>query len=616
MHDTKYLQELVGDALARGTAATVAAQPNDPVEYLGQWLLRYVKNAEIVGQFAAEKQDQLEMRKAELEAAAAAAAKVKEEQEVRRQGIIELSQTLDEPRVLLQKAVDLIVKFTAAGAAYAATVAEPEEPDWVYPEDPEDPAAAESDDEADPPPPAPPPEDGEEPAPEADAPPAEDEGEDIEGAGKKKVQKLLDYSKKYLSYLAATSGQEFMLTTELHRPPPPPEDDPEAKPEPTPFTFRILDERRPMIYAGNAAFEPAMSFFRGFPKIGAYQACGVQSPSTGEFKAVIAADTLFPESGGQTLSQEDQDFIWHVSRALSQAFDNVEKAAAELTEGRSAQDLVDSLKAQVVTIYHPPLPAGAPAEPPVDPAAPEEGGAEESGEVPPPEESGEDPVSIIKVEIKTLEGQIKEAESAREAATGALEKAESVLAAIKDTLMTIGQGCLPVLRNTRVVPQATFHVLKAVLHVLGKEADTFKNWKRVFMYFTAGFFLELQQYNATQDRDLNTWKHARSCYKALGEDGVKKMEAEMPDSQLGVLLLMWLKQVRKVARKAAAFRASRDAEELLHDTLDKKKIDLEAAEKKKAEDEEAARKAAEEAAAAEAAAAAAEGGEEAPAEEE
>lgn len=39
-NDTKYLQELVGEALARGCAACIAAQPNDPVDYLGQWLLR------------------------------------------------------------------------------------------------------------------------------------------------------------------------------------------------------------------------------------------------------------------------------------------------------------------------------------------------------------------------------------------------------------------------------------------------------------------------------------------------------------------------------------------------------------------------------------------------
>ena len=36
--DTKYLKSTVGDALAQGCAAVVAARPVDPVEYLGQWL--------------------------------------------------------------------------------------------------------------------------------------------------------------------------------------------------------------------------------------------------------------------------------------------------------------------------------------------------------------------------------------------------------------------------------------------------------------------------------------------------------------------------------------------------------------------------------------------------
>jgi hypothetical protein len=40
--DTDYLKGTVGDALARGVAATIAAQPPDAVEYLGNWLLKCV----------------------------------------------------------------------------------------------------------------------------------------------------------------------------------------------------------------------------------------------------------------------------------------------------------------------------------------------------------------------------------------------------------------------------------------------------------------------------------------------------------------------------------------------------------------------------------------------
>jgi hypothetical protein len=88
----------------------------------------------------------------------------------------------------------------------------------------------------------------------------------------------------------------------------------------------------PMIYTANVAFESRVKFFKGFPKIGAYQACGVQVQDNGSnvFRAVIAADTLFPEGSGQPLSQEDQDFIWDVSLALGKA---CEAAEAKVREG-------------------------------------------------------------------------------------------------------------------------------------------------------------------------------------------------------------------------------------------------------------------------------------------
>lgn len=203
------------------------------------------------------------------EAAEEAAAKAKAAEEERKAVLADLAKSVGEPRDLFKKAVDLIIKYTSAGAAYAAAVAEPEEPDWQYPEDPEDPAAVESEDEADPVPVVP----GEGEGEEAPAEPAPAEGEGGEEAAEgeeaaPKIPKPIDYSKKYLSYMVGSQGQEFMATTELHRPPPPPEDDPEAPTEPVPFTFRILDEKRPMVYLPNVAFEPSVRFFRNFPKVG------------------------------------------------------------------------------------------------------------------------------------------------------------------------------------------------------------------------------------------------------------------------------------------------------------------------------------------------------------
>jgi hypothetical protein len=41
--DSDFLKATVGDVLAKGVAATVEAQPEDPVEYLARYLLRYVR---------------------------------------------------------------------------------------------------------------------------------------------------------------------------------------------------------------------------------------------------------------------------------------------------------------------------------------------------------------------------------------------------------------------------------------------------------------------------------------------------------------------------------------------------------------------------------------------
>jgi hypothetical protein len=243
-----------------------------------------------------------------------------------RKGAIAALAALDaEPQALAQHAVDLIKRFTSAGGVYAASVAEPEEPDWTPPEDTEE-GAAESGDEEDPLPSAPEaavPEGGETAAGEGGAEAAPSSEVDVAAAPK--IQRPINYSKKYFSYMAASADQTFMHKAELFRPPPPPEDaGDDFQPEPIAPTFRILDEKIPMIYSANISFETGARFFRNFPKIGSYQACGVQVPAGnvgGEFKAVIAADTLFPEGNGQPLSQADQDFIWEVSLALSKAFE-------------------------------------------------------------------------------------------------------------------------------------------------------------------------------------------------------------------------------------------------------------------------------------------------------
>jgi hypothetical protein len=44
--DAQYLKKTVGPALAKGLAAASVTRPQDPIEYLANWLIKYVENQE------------------------------------------------------------------------------------------------------------------------------------------------------------------------------------------------------------------------------------------------------------------------------------------------------------------------------------------------------------------------------------------------------------------------------------------------------------------------------------------------------------------------------------------------------------------------------------------
>lgn len=194
----------------------------------------------------------------------------------------------------------------------------------------------------------------------------------------------------------------------------------------------------------------------------------------------------------------------------------MEKQAAESIAGRSAKEQVETLKQRIHEIYFPPVDesaeavgagagAGTASATPEPPTGEAGGGGEEGGEV----EPGDDPVAILKSELKGLEEQLHAAEvrvwvggcpvtrvchagrsaqclryvdtqqascwsnctdfanphtvvagwlgvcvqTQREKDALALEVAQKVLVVIADTLLGMSGDVVPVLRHTRVVPQ-------------------------------------------------------------------------------------------------------------------------------------------------------------------
>ncbi|MEW5299185.1 MAG: hypothetical protein WDW36_002224 [Sanguina aurantia] len=627
--DTKYLQAAVGDALARGCAAVVSSQPNDAVEYLGLWLLRYVRNAEIEGKFYQDQKQELASKKKMLEESIAEAQGITDLALEQKAAVHALSVLQAEPRQLLLAALMLIQKHTSAGAAYAASVSETEEPDFILNADPDNPEPETDDDEED--------EQmlgssaAEEPAADLDPEPVEDLDAHLDpaatgadGAGPQvppppPVLRRIDYSKKHLAYIAATPGQEWVEGRDLRRPVPNPDaDDPDAPPEAPAFTFRILDERIPLLHLPNVAFEPRIRFFKGFPRIGGYLAVGIQTPGTGEFKAVVGVDTLFPGAPGQAFEQQEVDFVWEVSLAVGKALEGAEKAAkSRVTSSPSASGYLAELQTTINTIRHPP--SEGVVEEPVSPAeggegaaplglVPEEGAAAAAAEL-----ATQDVNAGLKADVARLEATLQLAVVTITAASSKAAVEAAVLAALVKTLRKVSKPALKALRGSLAVPQATFHVLKAALCLLGREPASCATWPLCLQHLTPQLFEDLKSYDATQERVPALWAVVRAAYKGVQE--AKKLETELPDSFLGVLLLQYIKQVRKVARKSAAERLVASELETLQATLAKTQELLEAAEVAQADAEAAAAAEAEAAALAEEAAAA-EGAEAEPAEPE
>lgn len=65
---------------------------------------------------------------------------------------------------------------------------------------------------------------------------------------------------------------------------------------------------------------------------------------------------------------------------------------------------------------------------------------------------------------------------------------------------------IPALKLFPSSPPATFHVLRAVLLLLGREPAAVATWREASQQLHVGTFEELAAYDATQERNTSLWK--------------------------------------------------------------------------------------------------------------
>lgn len=149
-------------------------------------------------------------------------------------------------------------------------------------------------------------------------------------------------------------------------------------------------------------------------------------------------------------------------------------------------------------------------------------------------------------------------------------------------------------------PQATLHVLKAIVYIMKEDIAAWASWPQARSQITAEFFQRVLAIDAVAERDMEAWTAARKELKACVD---AKLPEECPASNMGALLRKYLRAVRATANKAVIQREKAAEKAALEADKTAKEEELVAAEKAKADAEAEAAAAAE----AEAAAAAAEG---------
>ena len=377
---------------------------------------------------------------------------------------------------------------------------------------------------------------------------------------------------------------------------------------PLPPTFNMLDEQVPSMFIPNVADDPSVRFFKRFPRMGSYFAAAVQSLED-EFKALLCADTIVPSGSGKAFSQDDRDFIWDVSRAVSKALTARDSARKADKEAKPTVEKVAALASKVTATLYPPPPEPAEGEaPPPAEDAPAEEEEDEDAEVE-EEQPGEeeDDIGRCQRELRNLDKHLTKSEKKWKKAMAATQVRQQVVSIWRDQIKEDAQTAVDELQQMTHAPQATFHVLKAVNFLLKEAPDAMENWAKARAALTVEFFGRVADMDAEAERDMELWNKARAELKAVVDE---KLAEECPKSNIGTLLRKAVRSVRATANKAVVMRELEAAKTERENEIKAKQEELEAEEKKK-EEEEAAAAAAAEAEAAAAAAEGEEGGEEA-----
>jgi len=422
--DTAYLKQAVGDVLAKGVAETCNARPEDPIEFLAQFLLKSVADEAADKQLQADKAEATAAKEKEDTEADKVAFEAKEKQEA-----LELTHEKEDKRLdtllasaeSVEQVFSAVISYARARTGANGYVMLSDLPEKLLAPTPVEP------------PPAPEGEyGGEAPAedapPEEPPPPPEGEGEEAEPPPKHKPQ-LLEY------VISSAPDEMLVVGKKLPRPPAPPEEDDGTPPPPTGVgegvTFTAIDDFMsggPKVYHEPRAVQNRSIKFWYLPRMGSYAAAPFED-TLGEVTGVLGFDTLGLE---RAFSADELALIESLALRTGENLKRIEQSIAD-----KFHPLNDALKAML------------PTEPPAPP----------EGDAPDPFEAATAALTLPKEMLATCTaGHLQWIETRRTCPLGVLLAIKGVLALLvpEDELAAelaapswdelkalIGQGALP-----------------------------------------------------------------------------------------------------------------------------------------------------------------------------
>eukprot|EP00288_Rhodomonas_lens_P016941 CAMPEP_0177713232 /NCGR_PEP_ID=MMETSP0484_2-20121128/12827_1 /TAXON_ID=354590 /ORGANISM="Rhodomonas lens, Strain RHODO" /LENGTH=493 /DNA_ID=CAMNT_0019225103 /DNA_START=8 /DNA_END=1485 /DNA_ORIENTATION=+ len=293
MADAQYLQENVGDALTAALTSTAAAQPDDPVEYMAHWLLKYLAVEE---KKAKVKEAEAQMIAEKEAAEKAETAKTDEQTQVvyKIQKIKDDIAACNTVEKLYSTVVEGLIETTSASNTYIALLEKKTPPEG----------------EEEPP----------EPTPEPPAEPAE--GEEAPPPAK-----LAPVIPKFaaLKYVFANDQNDYVKGVELPSP---------ALGKKPSVSWNAVESKQGVLVRNVMESDPPL-VFHDMPLPGSFACHPLLSSETdthvaGGVMGMICCDTLMSDT---VLMERDQEILREVAAAASATYERLVTEAADRVKG-------------------------------------------------------------------------------------------------------------------------------------------------------------------------------------------------------------------------------------------------------------------------------------------